>query len=102
MVVLMLFTKLVVALFHSYTIQGKKMPQKDATITRKKTAQLLTIFKEHHDDPLWIQPGKIDSYLFIHSFRSCKYPNPQSQIFAFPDIEILTVNKIILTIHTLF
>ena len=41
MVAHMLFTKLMDALFCSYTNLGTKMPKNDATITRKKTTQLL-------------------------------------------------------------
>ena len=43
----MLFTKLMDALFSSYTNLGTKMPKNDATITRKKTTHLLR-FKMHN------------------------------------------------------
>ena len=36
MVVLIIFTKLMDALFNSYAIPGTKIPKNDATITRKK------------------------------------------------------------------
>ena len=41
MVGLIIFTKLVDALVSSYTDLGSKLPKNDATITRKKTTQLL-------------------------------------------------------------
>ena len=41
-VVLIIFTKLMDALFNSYAIPGTKIPKNDATITRKKTTQLLS------------------------------------------------------------
>ena len=36
MIVLIIFTKLMDALFNSYAIPGTKIPKNDATITRKK------------------------------------------------------------------
>ena len=50
MVTHMLFTKLMDALLSSYINLGTKMPKNDATITRKKTTQLLST-EEHRDKP---------------------------------------------------
>ena len=55
MVAHMLFTKLMDALFSSYTNLGTKMPKNDATITPKKTTQLLkSNFYWHIIGTVWL------------------------------------------------